>query len=594
MNIEKTKVSWGFFAIYLITYLYVGICIGNTMSRMLNLGGTALSCIIVVMVILLAFVGCAAALIVLIKARPKDEKAAALRRRRALKNGSFFVKEVLPALAAYLLVMISRGVYIVQFSGGKLSGDVGMYERITAGSGVDFGSFFGIGRLYALLMRSFCILLGNVPDAVYILNLICQVVLVFCCYLFLRMAAGRAAAIASAVLFLCIPYFYRAVGMCEPQQLFMALCAVVICILTALMKRSVFDTGGKGLIPAYLLCGLLSGALLMLDLTALLIPAVVIVLFFTTVRERRAELLMFILGMIAGMALGTVLLNLGYSGSQPLAQRAFDDFSNYMTYYEDALCAPVWFLALPEDLLLLSVIAFGGVAAVLFFWCQHDVLRIIAVPYFGMILFERTGNGFLFACVGVITAAMTVGIIYLTGQPVMNVSVPVHDKDSEQNSEKEKSAKERRKEKREEKKKEQAERRAQAEKKAQIEKKEQTEKKEQAEKKAQIEKKEQTEKKEQAEKEAQTEKKEQIEKKDQIVRNQEPGGMKAEGTGKIEDTAEKEEVTSKQETEKPRMIENPLPLPKKREHREMDYAYEVSEDRMHFDVEIRDQDDFDY
>ena len=158
MNIEKTKVSWGFFAIYLITYLYVGICIGNTMSRMLNLGGTALSCIIVVMVILLAFVGCAAALIVLIKARPKDEKAAALRRRRALKNGSFFVKEVLPALAAYLLVMISRGVYIVQFSGGKLSGDVGMYERITAGSGVDFGSFFGIGRLYALLMRSFCIL----------------------------------------------------------------------------------------------------------------------------------------------------------------------------------------------------------------------------------------------------------------------------------------------------------------------------------------------------------------------------------------------------------------------------------------------------
>ena len=70
--------------------------------------------------------------------------------------------------------------------------------------------------------------------------------------------------------------------------------------------------------------------------------------------------------------------------------------------------------------------------------------------------------------------------------------------------------------------------------------------------------------------------------------------MKAEGTGKIEDTAEKEEVMSKQETEKPRMIENPLPLPKKREHREMDYAYEVSEDRMHFDVEIRDQDDFDY
>lgn len=550
MNIEKTKVSWFFFAIYVITYLYVGICIGNTMSRMLNLGGTAISCIIVVMVILLAFVGCAAALIVLIKARPRDEKAAALRRRKALRNDSFFVKEVLPALAAYLLVMISRGVYIVQFSGGKLSGNVGMYERITSGAGVDFGSFFGIGRLYAVLMRGFCILLGNVPDAVYILNLICQVILVFCCYLFLRMAAGRAAALASSVLFLCIPYFYRAVGMCEPEQLFMALFAVVVCALTALVRRSVFDMGGKGLIPVYLLCGLLSGALLMLDLTALLIPVTVIVIFFTTIRERRVELLLFIIGVIGGMVSGTFLLNLGTAGTQPLVQRAFDDFSNYMTYYEDALCAPVWSLALPGDLLLLSVTAFGGVAAVLFFWCRHDVLRIIAVPYFGMILFGRTGNGFLPACIGVITAALTVGIIYLIGQPVMNVSVPTREKDAEPDSETGKNTGERRKEER-------------AEKKARAEEKERKKQKEQA------------------------EKKEQSGKKEEAM-------VKKEVTAEKEVAAGKEDTAGKEQAGKPRMIENPLPLPKKREHREMDYAYEVSEDRMHYDIEVRDQDDFDH
>lgn len=40
------------------------------------------------------------------------------------------------------------------------------------------------------------------------------------------------------------------------------------------------------------------------------------------------------------------------------------------------------------------------------------------------------------------------------------------------------------------------------------------------------------------------------------------------------------------------LIENPLPLPKKRAHKEMDYQYEVSEDQMHYDVQVPDHDDF--
>lgn len=43
----------------------------------------------------------------------------------------------------------------------------------------------------------------------------------------------------------------------------------------------------------------------------------------------------------------------------------------------------------------------------------------------------------------------------------------------------------------------------------------------------------------------------------------------------------------------PRYIENPLPLPKKHEKKEMDYQYEVAEDKMEFDIEIMDDDDFD-
>lgn len=43
----------------------------------------------------------------------------------------------------------------------------------------------------------------------------------------------------------------------------------------------------------------------------------------------------------------------------------------------------------------------------------------------------------------------------------------------------------------------------------------------------------------------------------------------------------------------PRFIENPLPLPKKHEKKVMDYQYEVPEDKMKFDIEIDENDDFD-
>ncbi len=44
---------------------------------------------------------------------------------------------------------------------------------------------------------------------------------------------------------------------------------------------------------------------------------------------------------------------------------------------------------------------------------------------------------------------------------------------------------------------------------------------------------------------------------------------------------------------KPRYLENPLPLPKKHVHRQMDYQYPVRDQDMKFDVEIKEDDDFD-
>ncbi len=45
--------------------------------------------------------------------------------------------------------------------------------------------------------------------------------------------------------------------------------------------------------------------------------------------------------------------------------------------------------------------------------------------------------------------------------------------------------------------------------------------------------------------------------------------------------------------EKPRFIENPLPLPKKHVKKEMDYQYEIADDKMKYDIEVDENDDFD-
>lgn len=57
-----------------------------------------------------------------------------------------------------------------------------------------------------------------------------------------------------------------------------------------------------------------------------------------------------------------------------------------------------------------------------------------------------------------------------------------------------------------------------------------------------------------------------------------------------EETEQNAEVP---ESPKPRFIENPLPLPKKHIHKEMDYQYPVEDAAMKYDVEVDEQDDFD-
>ena len=65
-------------------------------------------------------------------------------------------------------------------------------------------------------------------------------------------------------------------------------------------------------------------------------------------------------------------------------------------------------------------------------------------------------------------------------------------------------------------------------------------------------------------------------------------------TVEMKETAPEARAEASAPVSAPRFIENPLPLPKKHEKREMGYQYEIAEDKMNFDVEIKENDDFDF
>lgn len=68
----------------------------------------------------------------------------------------------------------------------------------------------------------------------------------------------------------------------------------------------------------------------------------------------------------------------------------------------------------------------------------------------------------------------------------------------------------------------------------------------------------------------------------------------------VEESVAEEPVTEEPMTEEPipvreiKYIENPLPLPKKHVKKTMDYGYEIPEEDMEFDIDISDEDDFDF
>lgn len=552
MNIQKTKRSWFFFAIYTITYLYLVLCLGYTLSNMLDFGKDIWSCTLVVMVILLALAGCVAAFIILINAESKENKEH-LKRARANKiSNAFFAGEILPAFGSYLLVLLSRGLYLGIIQPSGLTGNVRLYETITQGGMMSGGGggLLGAECLYGALLQGFCTLLGNDPIAVYILNLVCQAVLVVACYLFLRTVAGKVAALTGSLLFLCIPYFYQILRACDPTQFYMALCAVLAYILASLIKRdmSASDAERRGDGVCRVLAGILLGILLMLDMAVILIPISGLVVFLVTVDRQRSKLIGYVVSTVLGMAAAAALLGNGMDGAYSVVGRSVVYMEQYFGRCGGfALESGV--LMLLENMAFAAITVTTGIAAVMFFWCQHDFLRVISVPYMGVILLKLfpisyLDVDFIIFCVMIFAVAVTITMVSMIGKPVI---VPEKHRDEESDEQPDKQP-EKRIKKRPEK---------------QIK--------------------------------ASRKKKKEQEHADGLPEQTQaqvegiPEQAKAHADVR-EDRESREENTADRRGE---YIENPLPVPKKHVRREMDYGYAVPENQMHYDVPVAENDNFD-
>lgn len=206
-------------------------------------------------------------------------------------------------------------------------------------------------------------------------------------------------------------------------------------------------------------------------------------------------------------------------------------------------------LMLLENMAFAAITVTTGIAAVMFFWCQHDFLRVISVPYMGVILLKLfpisyLDVDFIIFCVMIFAVAVTITMVSMIGKPVI---VPEKHRDEESDEQPDKQPEKRIKKR--------PEKRIKASRKK---------------------------KKEQEHADG-------IPEQAQAQVEGIPEQTKAHADVR-EDRESREENTADR---KALYIENPLPVPKKHVRREMDYGYAVPENQMHYDVPVAENDNFD-
>ncbi len=497
---KKTKDSWFFFALYGVAYLMLVVCAGSYLAGELQITEvwqvTALTAGMLVCICFLFGI-----------LRALGVRLAVRRGRKSYirKTPSFFCAEILPIVLVYAVTLIVR-VLIAYYVPLEIHGD----ERVFADAGVldsYYGNFrynpFGILLAYRWLLRGTCLIFGNTPLAVYVLNTVIQLLLILLGYLMLRVWGNRKAAIAYGVLWNVLPCCYVMLTAADAALLYIAVWMLILLFTAGMCRTKKTDTSGSAMrCVGCVLCGLISGYLLIghISYVFVLVSGIALLIQYSCAKKR--DLLCYSIGWGVGVLAIVVTGAVVYAAEWDFVS-LIQGVKAYITAYADMYLPHIQFMPTIREqcgypYTLIVVWALSGGLLFWFYKNMQENLRLFTPVYIGGALVYLLGLDWMMstetALTGICILMLAVGFGMIT-----TLKNPLEKVDKPADSEPEVS-----------------------------------------------------------------------ETLEVLTPEEEPAGA-----------------------EKVQFIENPLPLPKKHVRKEMNYQYDVAQEKMKYDVVVPDTDDFD-
>lgn len=516
---KKTKDSWFFFALYSVVYLMLVVCAGGFLARKLQLTevwqATALT---------VGMLVCACFLFGILRAFGVRLAVRRGRKSYVRKSSSFFCAEILPIILLYAVTLGIRG-FIAYYMPLELTGD----ERVFVDAevvGTYYGNFrynsFGILFIYRWLLRAAFLIFGNMPLAVFALNTLLQLVVVLLGYLLLRVWGNRKAAIAYGVLWNVLPCCYVMLTAADAAILYVAVWALVLLFTVGMCKTKKAGTSGCVVrCIGCVMCGLISGYLLIGHISYVLVFVSGIALLIQYSQARKRDLLCYIIGWLFGVLAVLITGAVSFASEWNVAG-VIQGAEAYITTYADLYLPHITFMPLIQEqcgfpYTLIVIWMLSGGLTFWFYKNKQESLRLFAPVYIGgavVYLFgmDRMMSGET-ALTGICILMMAVGfgMIMTLKNPLVKVDM-------------------------------------------------------------------------------------QVEPEADVPDASEVPVTENSGSEEMPENAvtneEKENKAEETLSAQVQFIENPLPLPKKHVRKEMDYQYEVSQDKMNYDVVVDDTDDF--
>lgn len=536
---KKTKDSWFFFALYSMIYLMLAVCAGGFLARKLQITQPWQATVLTVGMLV-----CACFLFGML--RTLGVRLAVRRGRKSYvrKIPSFFCTEILPIVLLYAITLAIRVWIAYQFP-LELNGD----ESLFADAGV-LGSYYGDLRsnplgillVYRWLLRGAFLIFGNTTLAVFLLNTVIQLFVVLFGYLVLRAWGNRKAAIAYAVLWNVLPCSYAMLLEADASVLYILLWTIALLFMVCMCRPA--KDGSILRCVGCTLCGIISGYLLIGHVSYVLVFVGVIALLMQYSNAKKQHLLCYSIGGLVGVLAVIITGAVCYASKWDIAS-LMQGAKDYITAYVDIYLAQVEFMPLIDDqcvfpYTLLVVWMLAGGLLFLFYKNERESLRLFASVYLAgaavyLLGLDKLMNGeAVLTGIGILMMAVGFGMIMTMKSPLAKGQAAEVIEPEIPNIE-------------------------------------------------------------DAIKPEETDKSEEAVKPEETDKSEEAAEPQAESVVIRPEESAVEEVPKPEETPVApvQFIENPLPLPKKHVRKEMDYQYEVSQDKMNYDVIVGDNDDFD-